>query len=49
MGMRDRMRDGENMKVAVGSINPIKVQAVKEAFQETFEEMKVIEIKVDSS
>ena len=36
------------MKVAVGSTNPIKIQAVKEAFQETFGEVEVTGIKVDS-
>ena len=36
------------MKVAVGSTNPVKVQAVMEAFQETFTKVEVMEIKVES-
>jgi inosine/xanthosine triphosphatase len=36
------------MKVAVGSTNPIKIQAVMEAFQETFGDVEVRGIKVDS-
>lgn len=35
------------MKVAVGSTNPVKVQAVVEAFQEVFGEVKIIEKEVD--
>jgi inosine/xanthosine triphosphatase len=36
------------LKVAVGSTNPVKIQAVMEAFQETFNEVEVIGIKADS-
>ena len=36
------------MKVAVGSTNPIKIQAVMEAFQETFDEVEVMGIQVES-
>jgi inosine/xanthosine triphosphatase len=37
------------MKVAVGSINLIKIQAVKEVFEELFEkEVEIISVKVDS-
>ena len=36
------------MKVAVGSTNPIKIQAVKEAFQEMFGKGDVIGVKVKS-
>ena len=36
------------MKVAVGSTNPIKIQAVMEAFQEMFDEVEVRGIEVDS-
>jgi len=36
------------MKLAVGSTNPIKIQAVMEAFKETFGDVEVRGIKVDS-
>ena len=36
------------MKVAVGSTNPIKIQAVMEAFQEMFDEVEVRGIEVES-
>lgn len=37
------------MKVAVGSTNSVKIQAVKEVFQEVFgEDVKIISVKVDS-
>ena len=36
------------MKVAVGSTNPVKVQATAEAFQEVFGKIKITEKEVDS-
>lgn len=36
------------MKVLVGSKNPVKIEAVKEAFSKYFENVEVIGIKVDS-
>jgi inosine/xanthosine triphosphatase len=37
-----------SIKVAVGSNNPVKVQATAEAFQEVFGEIKIIEKEVNS-
>ena len=37
------------MKVAVGSANPVKIQAVREVFQEVFgEKVEITSVKVDS-
>lgn len=36
------------MKVLVGSENPVKIEAVKEAFSRFFDEVKVVGIKVNS-
>ena len=36
------------MKIAVGSTNPVKIQAVKEVFEEIFRDIEVVGIEVDS-
>ena len=36
------------MRVVVGSINPVKIQAVAEGFQEIFGKVEVVGVKVDS-
>jgi inosine/xanthosine triphosphatase len=36
------------MKVAVGSTNPVKVNAVREVFQEIYGEVEVVPVEVDS-
>jgi len=36
------------LKVAVGSENPVKLQAVKEVFRNVFGEVEIVSVKVDS-